>query len=129
MNIADPTKMKAAEVHVRSIANNAQIAAPKLKIPAPVERAAGGKGAAAAAVSKLPAKKREDVCVTSALADRNAFYNVADIRRGGGHILPRYQVVRQITLEGDRLVEKMVDIILVSERKSLQIFRKDKTTR
>jgi hypothetical protein len=71
--------------------------------------------------------ERRDTYKTAAFVDRSALYDVADIRRRGeGHVLPRYQVVRHLTLEGDRLVAKVVDIILATERKSLRIYRNEK---
>jgi hypothetical protein len=75
---------------------------------------------------RMQAKERRDTYETMAFADRNALYDVADIRRrGGGHVLPRFQVVRKLTLEGDRIVAKLVDIVLAMERKSLRIYRKE----
>lgn len=75
---------------------------------------------------RMQANERRDTYETSAFADRSALYDVADIRRrGGGHVLPRYQAVRIITISGDRLVEKMVDVVLAMERKSLRIYRKE----
>lgn len=69
---------------------------------------------------------RGDKYETMTFEDSSALYDVIDIRRrGGGHILPRYQVVRKLTLEGDRLVDKMVDVVLATERKSLRIYRKE----
>jgi hypothetical protein len=70
--------------------------------------------------------ERKDTYKTAAFADRSALYDVADIqRRGGGHILPRFQVVRRVSIEGNQQVVKMVDVALATERKSLKIYRKE----
>ena len=74
----------------------------------------------------IQAAGRGDTYETMTFEDSSALYDVTDIRRrGGGHILPRYQVVRKLTLEGDRLMDKMVDVVLATERKSLRIYRKE----
>lgn len=75
--------------------------------------------------TRTAADNRRDVVVITAVPDRNALYDVADIRRsGGGRILPSYQVVRKTTLEGNQIVDKVVDVVLATERKSLRIYRR-----
>lgn len=65
-----------------------------------------------------------DAFVASTITDQSAMYDVTDIRRkGGGHILPRYQITHRLTLEGNKRVEKLVDVALATERKSLRIYR------
>ena len=67
---------------------------------------------------------RTDTFVASTITDQSAMYDVSDIRRkGGGHILPRYQITHRLTLEGNKRVEKLVDVALATERKSLRIYR------
>ena len=75
----------------------------------------------------IQTNERRDTYETAAFVDRSALYDVTDIRRrGGGHVLPRYQVVRHLTLEGDRLMTTVVAVILATERKSLRIYRNEK---
>ncbi len=127
MNIAETTtSTQTVAMYTRDAAPAGGSSAQAVESPVRTERT-GTQPALAKTAGGTKATTRTDTFVASGIADQSAMYDVADIRRsGGGHVLPRYQITHRLTLEGDKRVEKLVDVILATERKSLRIYREQK---